>query len=425
MSRGLLKIELRRNVGLWFLPFMILLTWWVARDAIPSGLSLWPEASNAIRETVVFLGPLTAGLTAWEVHRSRWQAMDELLSTTPLPTAARHVALWVATVAWAIAAYATAGAIILGETSLSATWGGPSVSQIALGIFAVLAHAALGYLVGFYLPSRFIAPLIAIVLFIVQGVVAALQPPVQYLSPAAYISATPFFDFWPDLRLGHFLWFGGLTGIALAAVALRGSRTRGTWSALIVAVAAGVAGATVLLGEGVSQSNRQIVPFAPECSGEQIQICVHPAYRSLLPGVAAVGQEIVRPLVGLPAGPHRVEQGVTPGRLSNGRFGFEFYSMPPEGYEYIAETIALAVVRDSASNRDEGIPTDAQFAIAAWLVEQTGRDGSYLASSGENPEEVSAAVKRFAKLTSRQQQVWLRANYPALLTGEVFLQDVR
>ncbi len=74
-------------------------------------------------------------------------------------------------------AYLLSAAIIAGFGLSRATWGGPSLGPIAVGLVAVPVYAALGFALGRWFPGRFIVPFVTITLLVVPAMVAAAHGP--------------------------------------------------------------------------------------------------------------------------------------------------------------------------------------------------------------------------------------------------------
>ena len=177
----LVRIETRRSLGLWLLaPMLILaayLAWVRTGPDLPSDLifrpeaylsvRIWPEVNLSIRNTVLLLGPLAAGLAAMVAGRNRRPQVQELLLTTPRPPATRDLALFAGTVIWPCAAYVVTALGVGLVTAQRSSWGGPDLLSLLVGLTGVLATGAIGYAAGSAFPSRFTAPVVAIGVFVV------------------------------------------------------------------------------------------------------------------------------------------------------------------------------------------------------------------------------------------------------------------
>jgi hypothetical protein len=443
MGAGLrtLRLEARHSLGLWLAPVVAVAVWYLAvTDGLRVGASLWPYVAVSLRQPLVLVGPFAAGLAAWAATRERRRGVEELLATTPRPAFARDLANWGALTAPLGAAYLAGASFLILRTYLNGAWGSPILWPLWVAVFALVAHSAVGYAIGHYAPSRFTAPLVAIVIYGLQGFTGySLGSSARYLSPLADSDYSVFFGVLPNIFLPQSLWLLGLAGVALAAVALgRGRGSLASWGMLLPSLGAAAVGAALLLGTapGVTPAQRQEarVPFDPVCKQGRITVCVHPAYRGMLPGTAAAVNEVSEPLAGLPGLPGRAEQRDYPSDLvPKGTLPVYLPTPSADGAEQgvakneLVSGVALALVQDAGSARyrqGEGTPDDAQAAVAYWLVRRTGNDPQILGFYSQNPDAVFAAGKRFAKLPPEERRRWLRENLADLRAGRLTLKDL-
>lgn len=436
MSTGILRlfrIEARRNLGLWVFPFAVIAVWYLSAEERADGIWLWPDISVSIEGTLAVVGPMAAGLAAWTASRNRRRGTEELLATTPYPAASRDFAAWFATAAWLSLAYAAAAGFIHLIAFWDGAWGSPILWPVLVGFFALLAHSALGYAVGHYLPSGFTAPLIAVTLFLLQITPVYFSSSVHHLAPLGEsLTRSVFHGVLPNLFFGQTLWFLGLAGVALATVALKRSRNIVVITMTIATVSTATLGAILLLEKPPWASPAKVEAatvssYEPVCVTKEIPVCVHPAYEALLPEVAPVVSEISSPLVDLPGGPTRAEQVYSsfatpePGTVS-----FFLYDRNSLGDVLASQVTGDLVGRQTpAVLRDNGdTPNDAQIAIEAWLLHQSGRDSEYAIFAGGEPEAIAAAAQRFAELAPKGRDEWLRKNYSGLRAGKLKLKDL-
>ena len=168
----LIRIEACRSVGVWLFPPLLALAWFYLRgDQFHLLTMLWVEASVAVRGMVYFAGPALAGVAAWMAGRERRRDVEELLATTPRPAWSRQLATWTGTVLWGMLAYALVALAVGVLTARQAVWGGPILWPVVVGLLALPAHAALGFALGRFVPSRFTAPLVAAVFYFARAFV--------------------------------------------------------------------------------------------------------------------------------------------------------------------------------------------------------------------------------------------------------------
>ena len=493
----LFGIETRRNIGFWAFPFLVglgWLAWRINQEALERpGIVLWPQASIDIAFAMGFIGPAAGGLAAWAAGRDRRRGLDELLATTPAPVTRREFTLLAATTLWVLFAYLAAGVYEGILTAREATWGGPVWPPIFIAGLAIAAQAAIGYAAGTFarssLTSRLMAGLVPIALFFAQLLPTVLRGddvqlgpmawgssyPYEHLSPWAVVEDTAGSVFWSprlDLVWASAAWLGGLGALALAIMVLRRRRRAPVaWGTLVAAALAIVFGWTQLVPApafAVPSSSR-IIDYEPVCTQRSIEICVHPAYESVLDDTADLVDAVVRPLAGLPGFPVRAEQ-VRPDR--------EGEALPPPELGAVASDLlgilaadpdkndwgeaGLVAVAAVAGQTDRFLEptTAAQSALAIWLMRQAGwdldlEDLTWTGKNGNTEEptiflpppddlpidatttreeanaileasaaEIVGAADRFGALTPEEQHAWLEANFAALRAGDLSLEDL-
>jgi len=478
----LLRLEARRNVGLWAWPALVglaLLFWY--GDGLAWRVTFWIQASVLVRDGVILIGPGIAGIATWMGGRERRRKMDDLLATTPRPPWARWGVTWAATALWGVLAYIVAGAYVLVLAIQHTNWGAPVVWPILVGLVAIPAYAAVGYALGAAIPSRFSAPLVAIALLVLPVAVGwgsgtgtfgpATKPSaldaLRYLSPVATLDSSVWYGVRPDIGWPQALFLLCLTGLALGGLALRDRRDRsgwGAWGALLAGGVLGAAAVAILLVTappdsrilGASRTTNvpfplltrydRPIPYTPACAGAPMRVCVHPAYRSYLAAEAPVINRLVAPLLGVPGAPLRAEQrshgemGVI-GRIlafvpNNGNGATDQTFFGPVAQALVANYMVDG--RGLLPGTCPGDPTlqscwDAQSAIGIWLVRQAGLrlDTVTIGGTALHPyfggadwSLTSVAADRFGKLGRDRQRAWLRAHYDALNKVHIRLEDI-
>ena len=465
---GLLRLELRRSPGIALFPLMIALMAWMIWDGMSDarvmGFALTGESSFAIGDTVVLFGPLVGGIAAWTASRESRRHTAELLSTTPRPAAARDLAAWSGTTVWCVAAYlavASAGLFLIYRSDPYA--GTDILGPVLVGACALATFSAVGYAAGHYLPNRFVAPLVPIVLYTAQILPALLgyhgepsvepggaEPatlPINYLSPTdrGGMEYTVFYGILPDISLPRSLWLLGLAGLALSAVVLHGRRNLVSWGALAASTIVAVVGATMLLQTPVPVSDAHkrgaIIPYEPVCEEGRIVVCAHPAHAAFLDRDAAAINRVAEPLAGVPGVPEKVEEkpnyrqpeadGTLPYMPSN--------RTTREEDQAVYTALSLVDAYPELVAPEQGPPhDDAQLAIAGWTLEEAGwdlgvaykdpmaqPDSPFWQVVGDNnADAVAAARERFHALTDGQRKEWLAENYAALRAGELTIEDL-
>jgi hypothetical protein len=462
-------IEIRRSQGYWLLPLMIVLGIYTAIGDLVPDFVLWPSMSRAILESHIVVGALTAALGAWLIGRERRRRLDQLLASIPGAGFRRDVLAVAATAFWGLAGFAGIVIWFGGHAVLRATWGGPELDQIGLGITAVVMFAALGVLLGRVVPGRY-GPLVAFAFvigltFVTQALTTERSDgttgnPAKFLSPFGLIDGVyvgVFYRLRESLVTEVIVWTLALTVLLLAVMAMCRQRSLVTVVALASAVGLATVAATPLVGREDVWGPEVYAPVAytPVCEvRDGFEVCVHPAYEGELDEVATSVAALFGPVHGLEGVPIRWEQ-------SDSMMPFDEGSSSGGFSEPGNEIFMIEMVASLFPVEDGGLfaPRPAsQLVIMDWLVTQSGLDlepdlgmghgfgwpaealtdagtsgGDMIEVDPVEPEraalvaaeaEIDAAVARFAALTPDEQQAWLEANWDALRAGEITLDEM-
>lgn len=465
-SARLFTIELRRSPALLAIPVLLGLAWlsWYIfeqENGIQSGI--WPTASEHIGLTIVFLAPAAGGLAAWAAGRERRSGLGDLLQTTPRPAAVRQLNLLAGTASWILLTYGLAALYFGISTALDATWGGPHPAPILIGALTVAAYAAMGYAAGTFavstIQSRLTAALVPVGLFFLELVPSLIGGKETQIGEHAFTSTYPYANLSPveliqnlggtiffkphsGVAWDALLWLGGLGGAALGLVVLRNRpRSFGAWSVVGAALVAIVAGWVQLVPAPVFENSDNPIAYTPACTQRSIEICVHPAYKSVLDDTADLVDPIIRPLVGLPGFPSRaaeVPNNDEEPELVGSAADPDTLPISPIcrrlSLEEQASAVALAAVHGPSSSFFG--PNPAQTVIAIWLLRQAGwnpgdqfevstcTDNGTAKFASRDDAANHAAADRFAALSPEEQQAWLTANLSALRAGTLTLDDL-
>ena len=237
-----------------------------------------------------------------------------------------------------------------------ATWGGPPIAPIVVGVLGLVAVCAVAFTLGALFPGRFTAPIVAVALMIITlyafrqavGDNGGSSGAIGVLSPDGSVPGDDWGVFYP-VSVGVPIVQGAfMAGVALASVGVLGlsSRTGGAgWRGALSAVAAGgarlrtIAVSAVAVGAALAvaaialagtanvsdaTSTLQIpaidnalargnpIPYTPVCSSSHgeaaFAVCLHPAFRSYLPQVTVALDQVIGELSGLPGLPERASQ---------------------------------------------------------------------------------------------------------------------
>ena len=194
------------------------------------------------------------------------------------------------------------------------------------------------------MPSRFTAPLAAVIALLAVEAPNRIQPPpnpftdrtaggISLLFPTSHVpvslDAGVFSPYLPDLQVLQAIFLTGLvlTGVGVLGlpVSAGGRRSRRTAVLLIVAglagagTAIGLVGTAHLTGDGVeisalhSAADDQPTPYSPVCShASAIPVCLHPAFRADLAQMTAALSPLLREVAALPGAPVRAAQVTSP-----------------------------------------------------------------------------------------------------------------
>jgi hypothetical protein len=365
-----LRIEIRRSVVLWAVPLLLALFYFDSFRTAAGFPPVWTVRSSVITSHMVAdFGPFAAGLAAWVASREGRRKTGDLVATTVRPAWARQASALGATLFWLILTFLVGVAAVYIDTALNATWGGPPLWPVAVGVVELVTFTVIGFTAGALFPGRFTAPLAAIGTFLLAeiGFHAALQVKPNgstygLLSTATAVPLTDdgvFYRVAPDLAITQVMFMGGITVALLGVLALapvfrlsyRGllsavSRV-GRWLfvAGVALLAAGVVAAATgfaLAGTakmGVSgwdipalhdAASDQPIPYTPDCAGTSFKVCVHPAFSAYLAAANAELQPVVAETVGLPGTPVRAEQVASGDGLLDSQ-GMRFAGVPKAG----------------------------------------------------------------------------------------------
>jgi len=365
-----LRIEIRRSVVLWSVPLLLALFFFDSFRTAAGLPPVWTVRSSVVTTNMIAdFGPFAAGLAAWVASREGRRKTGDLLATTVRPAWARQASALGATLFWLLLTFLAEVAAIYIDTARQATWGGPPLWPVAVGVAEVVTFSVIGFTAGALYPGRFTAPLAAIGGFLLAeiGYHAALgvQPGTStyaLLSPATAVPLGDdgvFYHVAPDLAIAQVMFLGGITVALLGLLTLApvfrvsyrgllaGVSRVGRWLCVagVALLAAGVAAAATAFSltgtakPGVSgwdipalhdAASDQPVPYTPDCAGTTLPVCVQPAFSAFLPAAAAALQPVAAELKGLPGAPVRAEL-VPDGNGTRNTQGMLFAGMPKPG----------------------------------------------------------------------------------------------
>jgi hypothetical protein len=400
----ILRMEIRHSAFVWGLPLLAVLFVYDPFRTAAGYPDLWP-----LRATVILnkfwpdCVPFAAGFSAWAGSREGRRHVGDLLGTTAKPAWTRQLCSLAGTLAWMLAAYLAGVAAVFAATATVATWGGPPVWPVVVGVVALTGVCALAFTLGALFPGRFTAPIVAVGIMVVvletfRAAVSASGGPVGVLSPDGAVPPNDsgiFYPVAPDTSIVQVMFFAGaalgaigLLGLspraggagwrgALAPASAGGARLRTLATAVFaagVALAvvgfglAGTATGSVVGGTEIpllhDSAASQPIPYIPVCGASaSFPVCLHPAYRNYLGQAVKSFDLVMSELAGLEGAPVRaveVSDRALPPIVLEGT-GVGVVTGTPPVYEFSMDN-ALALVPDPALFRD-GLQQDIAHAV--------------------------------------------------------------
>jgi hypothetical protein len=355
-----LRLEIKHSAAVWVLPVLAALFYFNAYRTGAGYPPTWTLRASVITgPNLIFFTVIAAGIAAWVATREGRRKTGDLLATTARAAWARQATVLVATVFWMVLAYLAGVAVIYVQTAFQATWGGPPLWPVAVGVVGVAASCAIGFTCGTLLPGRFTAPIVAVAVFAAWFVGVNAANNVNNFenvssakgSPALFVATDGgrprnvdvgvFYHALPDVSIAQVMFMGGVLLVMVGLLALlpaarvpgvRGlafapgwGLTARQWLTVVAAavVACGVAAsATAFALAGTARysiatgwevpalhdaADDQPVPYTPDCTGSAFTVCIHPAYEPYLGAMSAALEPAAAEIAGLPGAPVRAE----------------------------------------------------------------------------------------------------------------------
>jgi len=375
-----LRLEIKHSAAVWVLPVLAALFYVNAYRTAAGYPPTWTLRASVITgSNLVFFSVMAAGIAAWVASREGRRKTGDLLATTARGAWARQTTVLAATAFWMVLAYLAGVAVIYLQTARQATWGGPPLWPVAVGVVGVAASCAVGFTCGTLFPGRFTAPIVAVAVFAawfvavnaansvnpnnvnnlgsLKGTSALLGP---VLGRPEFIDVGVYYHVPPDVSIAQVMFMGGMLlvmgGLLALLPAARVPGVRGLsfagrrWLTVVAAtgVACGVAAsATAFSLAGTARysfatgweipalhdaADDQPVPYTLDCTGSTFTVCIHPAFAPYLGALSAALQPAAAEIAGLPGAPVRAEMtmGVAPSAAAGTTSVYD-YSTEQEG----------------------------------------------------------------------------------------------
>ena len=393
----ILRIEIRHNAFVWCLPLLVVLFIYDPYRTAVGYPALWPLRSTVVLnkfwpDMVIF----AAGFSAWAGSREGRRNIGDLLATTARPAWARQLCSLGGTVFYVVAAFLAGVIALYVRTAQQATWGGPPIAPVIVGVVGLVMACAVAFTLGALFPGRFTAPMVAVGLTIITlwafrqavGDNGGSTGAIGVLSPDGGVPGNDWGLFYPVSIGVPIVQTAFSAGVALAAIGVLGlsPRTGGVgWRGALSAVTGGgarlraIAGSAVAVGAALAvtafvlaetanvsdpTSTLQIpsldntlagsnpIPYTPVCSSAgSFPVCLHPAYRAYLPQVTSALAAAVTELAGLPGTPSRALE-VSQAALPSAVFEGNGNGQVKDGVYEFTLSNAIALVPDSRMLRD-------------------------------------------------------------------------
>jgi hypothetical protein len=471
-----LRLEIKHSPVPWVLPLLAALFIFDTYRTAAGFPAIWTVRASVITNHMLFdFSAFGCGLSAWVGSREGRRKTTDLVATTARPPWTRQAAALAGTMSWLVLAFLAGVAVLYIQTAREATWGGPPLWPVAVGVVGVVTVGAIGFTCGALFPGRFTAPLAAVAVLVLNmvGLRAALgsSSPYALLSPATsspLVDAGLFYHAPPDVAIAQVMLMGGITVTAAGVLALTPAFSRsggrsGRWLPVVAAalVAAGVAASATAFGLTATAkqsvagwdipalhdaASDQPASYTPDCAGTSFQVCLHPAFGSYLGAVAAALDPVAAEITGLPGAPVRADEVASV--QQGGHFRGSVVAGAPPVFEFSGELVGdllgpfwgltnpaawgagfqqgfLDAFVAGPSPAPPAALGPAQQAVVTALMSAAGsqpyqpQQVGHGAQAGSSQPQIATAAQRFAALSPAARHAWLAAHLPALRAGHV------
>ena len=481
----LLRLEIKHSPFLWALPVLAALFYYDTYRTSVGLPPIWTIRATVITDHMIDdFSVFAAGLAAWAGSREGRRKTGDLLATTVRAAWARRATVFAATAFWTLLAFLAGVALVYVQTAIQATWGGPPLWPVAVGVLAVLAACAIGFTGGTLFPGRFTAPLVAVAVLVLDYVGhgaantgSTTTGTYGVLSPAQPTTAPDigvFYRVAPDIAIAQVMFIGGVIIVMAGLLALSpvtggrrglslggvGKRVTATGAVLVACGVAASATAFSLAGTAQYASatgwsipalhdaaSDRPVPYTPVCATSGFRVCIHPAFAAYLPAVTSALRPAAAEIAGLPGAPARAEQvpsGVLPATAGTTSV-FQYpqldglaslWASPADvntaSWQHgLQQDFLTWFVSGPPPQTAPWVPTGAQQTLVSALMAETGAGTPVFPEPdangkpiGPTPAQVGAAATRFASLSKAAQHDWLATHVAQVRTGGVTLAQI-
>jgi hypothetical protein len=227
-SARALGLEFRRNAVPYVLPLLAAVFYFNTVRTADGYPPVWTVRASVIEDQMLFeFGAFAGGLAAWAGSREGRRKTLDLTATTPRSVWARLSVALAGTLCWLLLAFLAGVAVLYVQTALQATWGGPPLWPVLVGAAGVIVTTVIGFTAGVFLPGRFTAPLVAILVFVLSQVgfrealgLTASSGTYALLSPSNSVpgvDAGVYYRIAPNVSIVQVMFMGGIA-VALFGV---------------------------------------------------------------------------------------------------------------------------------------------------------------------------------------------------------------
>jgi hypothetical protein len=364
-----LWLEFKRSPVPYLLPLMVVFFYFDPMHTADGYPPVWTLRASVIdRDLLYGFSVFAGGMAAWAGAREGRRKTADLLATTPRAAWSRLSVTLAGTLCWLLLAFLACVAVLYVQTAVRATWGGPPLWPVFVGMAAVAMATVVGFACGAVFPGRFTAPLVALGMGmlleigfreagavraqgkhalpllasaplrarLIHELTASTSGTYALLSPMNGVpgaDAGVYYPVAPDVSIVQVMFMGGIAvavfGVLGLVAGLREPGPVGRWLTRLVAVvlvACGVAAAwTGFTLAGTAQpdaagggweipalhsaASDKPVAATPDCTSTAgFQVCVAPALGFDLRAVAAELDPVAAEIAGLPGAPARAEE---------------------------------------------------------------------------------------------------------------------
>ncbi|MET8356485.1 hypothetical protein [Micromonospora sp. NPDC005171] len=450
MTGRILRIELRRSAALGVALLLLVTGAALLLSSTQFFAGRWMQLAVLARSTLIVLLPLALAGGAWLGRRDARHRVNELFASTVRPRWQRVVPTAGALAVSVVTAYLLVFLIAAGWVApTSGYFPSATIVVTAVGVPALIAAGWLGMAAGRAVPRVITAPVLAVVGFVLVGLVPELAmssamttdlthaPP----EPAAVLlvpTITGLDDFQTiatRVSLLQALW---LVSLAATGLLLLGAVRRRAIAFAVLPALLGVAVALPLLPVGGARGAAVVDPVAIElvCDNDGPQVCVTRAHAGLLPAVVGPARQALGMMAAkLPNAPVRAveTQQVTywarldpdqaPPRHSADTIVFDTPTIDRLGRADLSDDYFLPSLLEAAWQQecgDQSVRGDvyrARMVAAAWL---TGRPPA--PQPGWAPEETALLESAYQALASLPE-VEQRRRMAAVRDGVLACRD--